>query len=670
MGRRKVRKYKVQKQKIDTDKLLDGLNPAQKEVVQHTKGPLVTCATAGSGKTESMVRLIAMIVATVTDPIILATTFTVKAAAEMTARLKKKFGCTEAEIRTIHATCFQCINDGSPWACSEDPDGPGYHFDEKNNMQYALKDVLGYRNMDWKGVDITEVQHFIGYCKDRLIEPEDSESVLGLGASGLTDPRFCEAYFLYEEERNRRGLITFDDMIMLSVKWLRMDKDAYGRWSHKFTHVIVDEFQDTNLAQYEFVKILAENAEAFVVVGDDDQSIYEWRGAVPHYMIEFEKTFNAKAVHMETNYRSQPEIIETANRVIANNKVRIVKNAVAHRPSEGGERVSFMQLADMDDEADWIADQIDVAHQDGSKWGDFAIVYRTNAQSRALEEEFIRRKFPYVVVGGQDFYKRKEIKEVLAYVRVALDDNEDDWARLAVNRPFRFIGKKTLEKIDDIAHKNELSFFQVVMEHNNHNLEINYRQHDSLSEFVNIISHIREDMKNDVDLPAIFSRILKESKYEEWLLREEGSDSSENSRISNLKELVRSSARFKDLEAMMDYIDKIEEEKKKRKGKQGEKLVKPNLIQLMSIHKAKGLEFNVVFLAGAADGIIPHARTNNEEEERRLFYVACTRARDRLYITAPASARVGEQDIELKISPFVYEAGVVPPQVEQSKEVL
>lgn len=635
------------------------------EVVQHTKGPLVTCATAGSGKTESMVRLVAMIVATFKDSIILATTFTVKAAAEMTARLKRKFGCTEADIRTIHATCFACINDGSPWACSENPDESGYQFDEKNQMQYALKDVLGYRNMDWKGVDITEVQHFIGYCKDRLIEPEDSGSVLGLGASGLTDPRFCEAYFLYEEERNRRGLITFDDMIMLSVKWLRMDKEAYGRWSHKFTHVIVDEFQDTNLAQYEFIKILAENAEAFVVVGDDDQSIYEWRGAVPQFMIDFEKTFNAKAVHMETNYRSQPEIIETANRVIANNKVRIVKNAVANRKSEGGERVSFMQLLDMDDEAKWIADQIEIMQQDGLKWGDFAITYRTNAQSRALEEEFIRRSFPYVVIGGQDFYKRKEIKEILAYARVALDDNEDEWARLAVNRPFRFIGKKTLEKIDDIAHKEEFSFFQVVQEHNHHDLGISYRQHDSLDDFVRIISHIREDMENDVSLPAIFSRILKESGYEEWLLREEGSDSSENSRISNLKELVRSSGRFKTLQSMLEYIDKIADEKKKRRGKQGEKLVKPNLIQLMSIHKAKGLEFNVVFLVGAADGIIPHARTNNEEEERRLFYVACTRARDRLYITAPRSARVGDQDIALKISPFVYEAGIVKEEVEQ-----
>jgi len=641
------------RKKKQTVDLFDGLNPSQQEVVKHTQGPLVTCATAGSGKTLSITHMIGHLIQNGTEPSkIMATTFTVKAAAEMSERLKRLGFNTDKKhgvrIGTIHAICLQCLFKDSPWK--------DYEVEDDNQMSVALKVLLGYRGMNWNGYDLTLVEGFISNCKNNLVEPEDSvEFDLAKG-----DKRYAEAYFMFEEERNRRGLITFDDMLMLSVKHLRADEDARNYWANKYEYVIVDEFQDTNLAQYEFVKILAEGAKAFIAVGDDDQAIFCWRGALPQTIIDFEKVHKAKVIHLDTNYRSKSEIVKLGNRVVKNNKNRIEKEAKPYRTSNGSDVITFKDLPDMDEEAKWTAGMIKekIASKDFT-WGDHTILYRTNAQSRAFEEVFIKENIPHVVIGGIDFYQRKEVKEILAYMRLTVNWNDDRSAQLAINRPFRFIGVRSIDKIKEVAEVSGKSFMDVVENCGRYELFLQSRQISSLCRFTDLIKSFKQDVENGLSVPDLISKALRETGYEKWLLESEGSNSSENDRTSNLRELVRSSARFKSLKHMFNHIDNIAREKMKRKGKQGEKLFRPDLVQLMSIHKSKGLEFPVVFLAGASEGILPHARSENIEEERRLFYVACTRAMDRLFITAPRTVRIGSNEVALPVSKFVEEGGLL-----------
>lgn len=636
--------------------LFAGLNPSQKEVVNHKQGALVVCATAGSGKTESMVRLMAMLVNDEVNPShILATTFTSKAANEMNQRLKKH-RCFGARVGTIHSICLECIRDGSPWA--------NYKVDATERMGYLLKDILGYKQMNWKGVDKTEVEQFISHCKNNVILPEDSAKVAEqLGKDG----RMAQAYFLYEEQRHKESLITFDDMLMASVLYLRSDQDALTRWSGRFSHVIVDEFQDTNLAQYEFLVMLATGSKMFVVVGDDDQAIYEWRGAMPKYMIDFEKRFNARVIKMETNYRSVPEVIETANKVIVNNAIRIAKQGIAHRPTNDGKAVNYQSTETMDTEAEVVMNHIKNHESDGSRWGDMTILYRVNAMSRAFEETFITNNIPYIVIGGVDFYKRKEIQDILAYLRLAIDSNDDKSAKRAINKPFRFIGKATLDRLDELAHHDKVSFLVACKcARQRMGGALQARQLQSIEDFVAQVGATRADLDASKALPDVLTGILERTGYERWLLQEEGSDTAENSRVSNLRELVRSSSRFKSANAMIDHIDYIAKEKAKRKNK-GEDAVKPNLVQLMTIHRSKGLEFPIVFVAGVSETILPHVRTVNIEEERRLFYVAVTRAREKLYVTSPLTAFMRAQVVCLEPSRFVYEAGLSKKEEENDQ---
>lgn len=647
----------------------EGLNPEQREVVTWNEGILRVCAVAGSGKTRSMVSRIARMVNEGYDPQqILAVTFTRKAAQEMEDRLIE-LGCPlarrdgkGARVGTFHSLGLEIIRDGSPW---ED-----FVVDDSNEMRRILKHrIVGYCmengvqiGMNWRDVDLTDVEQWIGHNQNELKAPGELQHAY--------DRRFDEAYGQWEEERHARGILTFDSMMYLSNQYLLEDEPARGRWASKYKHVMIDEYQDTNLAQKVMVDTLAVEAESFMIVGDDDQSIYEWRGAKPKFMIEFEKTYpSVHSVTLSTNYRSVPEVIAAGNAVIQCNQERIAKQALSNRVSEG-HPVVVEPVTNMDAEAESVLAHIRELMVDGCNYRDFTIMYRTNAQSRAFEEVFLSEEIPYEVVGGQDFYKRKEISDVLAYLRIIAGQDHGNpvgsakrrkkeavkWpsCRRAVNTPFRFIGKVSIEKLVEAAETNGCTLFEACDEFGD-NVGLQSRQVRTLQAFVAAVNKARSmDMRTEAPLSDVISTLLADIEYISWIERDQGSDTSENSRVSNVRELIRTANRFPNAASFLTYIAKMDKEKKKKVD--GKKV--GNLVQLMSIHKSKGLEFPVVFLAGTCEDILPHARSENPEEERRLFYVACTRAKNRLFIMVPQSAWIGSKLKPLRPSRFISEAGV------------
>jgi len=659
---------KIKKKRASIDALMDipddeptqwadpyeGLNDAQRSVVAWNEGAVIVVAVPGSGKTRSIVnRMYRMHQDGIDMSRVLATTFTKRGAGEMNDRLKS-LGCPVgeggAEVGTFHHVCLSVIRDGSPWK--------DYEVDADNKMRYALKDVLGYRQMNWRGADISEVEGFIGACKNGLVGPRDVKVDRGAKPydaqrPGVTnDPRMGEAYFLYEEERERRGLITFDDMLKLSVEYLRADSDTRARWEGRYDHVIVDEFQDTNLAQHALMEILATGSKSLMAVGDARQLIFGWRGSVLDLTLNFREKFMAEVIEMSINYRCLPGIIDVANRTGSTFPHDVMKSsAVANR--EGEASVDFQRAADMDDEAVRVVERAVQLHEDGVRWGEMAVMYRTNAQSRSFEEECIRRQVPHVVIGGTDFYRRKEVADLLAYLRLAVDPTDDASCRRAINRPFRFIGRVSVDAMEDEAAGSGQSMLDVARECRP-GLGLKPRQISSVIQFVEIVDALRADLADkQTDLPSAFTGLLRRTRYEEWIVGDEGTDTAENSRLSNIRELVRTSGRFKTAEAMLKYIDNLADERKKRKKGNAD------LMQLSTVHKQKGLEFGAVFVAGCAESILPHGRSDDIEEEKRIFYVAITRAKDHLMITCPTSALVGGKTVELRPSRFVVEAGLV-----------
>ena len=637
----------------------EGLNEAQKKVVAWDKGNVIVCAVPGSGKTRSVVnRLYRMSRDGADMSRTLATTFTRRGAGEMNDRLGA-LGCAVGRdegirVGTFHSVCLQIIRDGSPWA--------DFEIDDTERMHYTLKDILGYRQMDWRGADITQVERFIGACKNGLVEPDGvtvDRSARSFDAKrpGVTnDRRFGEAYCMYEDERLRRGLLTFDDMLKSAVDYLRGDPDAAGRWAGRYDHVIVDEFQDTNLAQYELMKLLAAGAKSLMCVGDLDQLIFAWRGSVPSLTLTFQERFDAEVIRMETNYRSLPGILEHANHVVVHNTERLEQRSVPHR--EGKADVAFRSVPDMDAEAQVVVERIMELHEDGLRWGDNAVMFRTNAQSRAFEEECIRRKIPHIVIGGTSFYRRKEVADILAYLRLAADETDDKSCKRAINRPFRYIGRASLEKMEERAGK-QTSMLDVARGVVLGSVEVGLhrRQRESLREFCAAVDHLKEDLvaarEKRGDLPAALSNLVKRIRYEEWIVGDEGTDTAENSRLSNIRELIRTSGRFGSAEKMLEYIDVLEDERQRRKNGESS-----DLVQLSTVHKQKGLEFPAVFVAGCAEGILPHGRSDDIEEERRIFFVAITRAKDHLMVTCPTGALIGGRMVEMEPSRFVSEAGL------------
>ena len=607
--------------------LLTGLNKEQQQAVQHTEGPLLILAGAGSGKTKVLTVRIAHLLAQGVNPYeILAITFTNKAAKEMKSRVEGLVGDVANRIwlSTFHSFCAKFLR-------FELDNFLGYNSNftiyDTSDSQAVIKAALKALNLDDKYYPVGAMIGAISDAKNKLLFASDFRKQ----ARDFYQQKVADVYEYYERELRKNNALDFDDLLLVAVKLLQSNEAVLDKYSKRFRYVMIDEYQDTNHAQYLLAKLLASHWKNIAVVGDADQSIYAWRGADIQNILDFEKDYpNCTSIKLEQNYRSTKIILDAANAVIENNEGRPKKNLWTDK-TEGAKIQHFIAQSEHE-EAAFIGDTIAKKHDiHGVPYGDMAILYRTNAQSRVLEEALIKRALPYTMVGGTKFYDRKEIKDVLAYLRVLYNPFDDLSLLRIINVPKRSIGATTVAKLQDYARANGTSLFMTLTQL--HLVDtIKGKTKEKLEEFGILIFTLVAEMEDRTVLDILES-ILDRTGYLAQL--EESTDPQDQARAENIGELLSVAKDFQDTNptgtvedfleqvALVNDVDSFEQEESK--------------VTLMTLHAAKGLEFPIVFLGGLEEGLFPHSRTlmNPEEieEERRLAYVGITRAEKELYIS-------------------------------------
>ena len=607
--------------------LLDGLNREQQQAVQHTEGPLLILAGAGSGKTKVLTVRIAYLLAQGVNPYeILAITFTNKAAKEMKSRVEGLVGDVANRIwlSTFHSFCakflrFELVN------------FLGYNSNftiyDTSDSQVVIKAALKALNLDDKYYPVGAMISAISDAKNKLMFASDFRKQ----ARDFYQQKVADVYEYYEKELRKNNALDFDDLLLVAVKLLQSNAAVLEKYSKRFKYVMIDEYQDTNHAQYLLAYLLSSHWKNIAVVGDADQSIYAWRGADIQNILDFEKDYpNCTSIKLEQNYRSTKIILDAANAVIDNNEGRPEKNLWTDKTE--GAKIQHFTAQSEHEEAAFIGDTIVKKHDiHGVPYGDMAILYRTNAQSRVLEEALIKRALPYTMVGGTKFYDRKEIKDVLAYLRVLYNPFDDLSLLRIINVPKRSIGATTVSKLQDYARENGTSLFMTLTQL--HLVDtIKGKTKEKLEEFGILIFTLVAEM-DDKSVLDILEAILDRTGYLAQL--EESTDPQDQARAENIGELLSVAKDFQDTNptgtvedfleqvALVNDVDSFEQEESK--------------VTLMTLHTAKGLEFPIVFLGGLEEGLFPHSRTlmNPEEieEERRLAYVGITRAEKELYIS-------------------------------------
>ena len=607
--------------------LLTGLNKEQQQAVQHTEGPLLILAGAGSGKTKVLTVRIAHLLAQGVNPYeILAITFTNKAAKEMKSRVEGLVGDVANRIwlSTFHSFCAKFLR-------FELDNFLGYNSNftiyDTSDSQAVIKAALKALNLDDKYYPVGAMIGAISDAKNKLLFASDFRKQ----ARDFYQQKVVDVYEYYERELRKNNALDFDDLLLVAVKLLQSNEAVLDKYSKRFRYVMIDEYQDTNHAQYLLAKLLASHWKNIAVVGDADQSIYAWRGADIQNILDFEKDYpNCTSIKLEQNYRSTKIILDAANAVIENNEGRPKKNLWTDK-TEGAKIQHFTAQSEHEESA-FIGDTIAKKHDiHGVPYGDMAILYRTNAQSRVLEEALIKRALPYTMVGGTKFYDRKEIKDVLAYLRVLYNPFDDLSLLRIINVPKRSIGATTVAKLQDYARANGTSLFMTLTQL--HLVDtIKGKTKEKLEEFGILIFTLVAEMEDKTVLDILES-ILDRTGYLAQL--EESTDPQDQARAENIGELLSVAKDFQDTNptgtvedfleqvALVNDVDSFEQEESK--------------VTLMTLHAAKGLEFPIVFLGGLEEGLFPHSRTlmNPEEieEERRLAYVGITRAEKELYIS-------------------------------------
>ena len=607
--------------------LLTGLNKEQQQAVQHTEGPLLILAGAGSGKTKVLTVRIAHLLAQGVNPYeILAITFTNKAAKEMKSRVEGLVGDVANRIwlSTFHSFCAKFLR-------FELDNFLGYNSNftiyDTSDSQAVIKAALKALNLDDKYYPAGAMLAAISDAKNKLLFASDFRKQ----AKDFYQQKVADVYEYYERELRKNNALDFDDLLLVAVKLLQSNKAVLDKYSKRFRYVMIDEYQDTNHAQYLLAKLLASHWKNIAVVGDADQSIYAWRGADIQNILDFEKDYpNCTSIKLEQNYRSTKIILDAANAVIENNEGRPKKNLWTDKTE--GAKIQHFTAQSEHEEAAFIGDTIAKKHDiHGVPYGDMAILYRTNAQSRVLEEALIKRALPYIMVGGTKFYDRKEIKDVLAYLRVLYNPFDDLSLLRIINVPKRSIGATTVAKLQDYARANGTSLFMTLTQL--HLVDsIKGKTKEKLEEFGILIFTLVAEMEDRTVLDILES-ILDRTGYLAQL--EESTDPQDQARAENIGELLSVAKDFQDTNpsgtvedfleqvALVNDVDSFEQEESK--------------VTLMTLHAAKGLEFPIVFLGGLEEGLFPHSRTlmNPEEieEERRLAYVGITRAEKELYIS-------------------------------------
>ncbi len=633
--------------------IYDKLNEQQKEGVFTTEGAVLILAGAGSGKTGVLTHRIAHLIDDlgVNSYNILAITFTNKAAKEMKERVDRLvgMGADSAWIMTFHAACVRILR---RYICRIGYDN-NFTIYDTDDQKSVIKDILKRKNLDPKQYKDRTILSVISNAKDNLISPDDMYQSSG---GNYNTMKTAEIYREYQEQLKKNNAVDFDDIIGLTVKLFNEDKEVLRYYQERFRYIMVDEYQDTNRAQFNLIRLLAGGHGNLCVVGDDDQSIYKFRGADINNILDFEKYFNdAKIIKLEQNYRSTQKILDVANEVIKNNTGR--KDKRLWTSVKDGTKVIFNVYENGYEEARGIAE--DIAHRhlhDRKDYSDFAILYRTNAQSRSLEEKLIEKNIPYRIYGGINFYARREIKDILAYLKT-IDNARDDLAvKRILNVPKRGIGAASVAKVDDYAYENDITFYVALRQAKE--VPGLQRAVSKVEGFVTQIE-ILKSKSQYIGVGKLIEEIIETVGYSDYIDAESESDEQATERRQNIDELISKAVQYEEtvdepslsgfLEevALVADIDNLDENN--------------DMVSLMTIHSAKGLEFPIVYLAGMEDGLFPSymsISTGDEsdiEEERRLCYVGITRAKETLIMSAARMRTVRGETQMNRTSRFVRE---------------
>ncbi|MBQ2639553.1 MAG: UvrD-helicase domain-containing protein [Bacilli bacterium] len=616
--------------------MLEGLNDKQKEAVLYNDGPLLIIAGAGAGKTKTLTTKIAYLIEEgITNPYnILAITFTNKAAKEMKDRVYNLVGdiAKDIQVSTFHSFGLKLLRENARLLGYDN----NFVIMDSDDSLTVVKKVIKELGYDPKVYNPRAIRNKISSCKNEMITPtdylkyavSDYEKVVQL------------VYSKYEKKLKKNNSVDFDDLLLLPIELFKKDPNTLERYQNLYKYVLIDEYQDTNEAQYILSKLISAKHRNITCVGDDCQSIYSFRGANYKNILNFEKDYkDAKTILLEENYRSTTNILDAANQVIKNNKQRKDKNLWTSRGK--GEKIKYYRAYNEKDEAQYVIRKIKELVNKNTDYKDIAILYRTNAQSRILEEEFLKENMPYRVVGSFYFYSRKEIKDLIAYLRLIHNSKDNVSLLRIINTPKRGIGLKTIEKLTNKADKENTSIYEVI-------------DSGKELEFKKIIEKLKE-ISNDLTLTELIDKVLDASGIKEELESEKTLES--EIRLENLEEFKSITKTFEEKEGLVSLedflleislISDVEEYKDD-----------PNRVSLMTVHSVKGLEFKYVFVVGLEEGIFPHINslmeTSELEEERRLCYVAITRAKDDLYlVNARRRTLYGKEGIN-PISRFIGE---------------
>lgn len=646
------------------ENILENLNKEQREAVQTVAGPLLILAGAGSGKTKVLTTRIAYMIKNGVKPKnILAVTFTNKAAKEMKARLGSMIGESIVKymwVGTFHGICGRILReniDRYSFPSGKKLDKNFTIYDD-NDTSAVLKQAIKKLNLDDKIYQPKLVKSVISNAKNKM---QDAYAFATF-ARDFKSQNIAKIYEEYENILNNNNAIDFDDMLMLTVKLLDHNTEVRTEYYDRFKHIMVDEYQDTNLAQYNLVNMLYTNKlteippeRSLCVVGDVDQSIYSWRGADYTIIMNFQKDFkNTKLIKLEQNYRSTANILNVANAIIENNTERVDK--VLYSNKGEGELIDYFEAQDEADEANFIVSKI--KQDSGGNYNQYAILYRTNSQSRSLEEACMAAGVPYRIYGGLKFYDRKEIKDIVAYLKLIYNTDDSQSFRRIVNVPKRAIGDTTVKRLQEFADREDISLFAAA-QRIEEDVEIPQRTRSKITDFVNLITKFRA-AKDNYSLREFVTLVIEKSGYLAELQLQNTPESQAD--IENLQEFVNVAEEFVPEEndnvlgeflaqvALVSDIDNMD--------------AIANNVTLMTLHAAKGLEFPVVFMAGMDEGVFPHQRTftnpSELEEERRLMYVGVTRAEEKLYLTSAKRRQMWGEFKYYNPSRFIEE---IPPQL-------
>ncbi|MCR5083661.1 MAG: DNA helicase PcrA [Parasporobacterium sp.] len=639
--------------------LLDGLNDKQKEAVLHTEGPLLILAGAGSGKTRVLTHRAAYLIQqNKCKPYnILAITFTNKAAGEMKERIEKTVGFNpegEVWVATFHSTCAKILR--------RFIDRIGYKNDftiyDSDDQKTLIKNICKKLDIDTKIHKEKALAAQISHLKDRLITPT---RFMLENEGDFTKKVLGQVYLEYQSQLKKNNALDFDDLIAKTVELFKTDEKVLDFYQSQFKYIMVDEYQDTNKAQFELIRLLASKSKNLCVVGDDDQSIYKFRGADITNILSFEQVFkNTTVIKLEQNYRSTQNILNCANGVIKNNEGR--KEKTLWTENDAGDKIKFIRTQSAYDEAENVCAEINNYVRNGGEYKDCACLYRTNAQSRVLEERLIRFRIPYKIVGGVNFYQRKEVKDMLAYLKTIESGLDDIAVRRIINVPKRAIGATSIAKVQKYADDNDINFYDALIQVEEQ--QALGKTSAKISAFLDLIRSFRDKLGN-ISLTELLEAVMVETGYIKELEAEKTDEAKD--RIENIYELVSKMAQYeKDhtdatltgfLEevALIADIDSLDESN--------------DYVVLLTIHSAKGLEFDNVFLCGMEDGLFPGTGSITEpdelEEERRLCYVAMTRAKRHLTLTCARERMIHGEWVRNNISRFV---GEIPKEVMNENE--